>query len=310
MISFFKPQIGQEERQAVMEVLDSGQWTLGEEVAKFEEEFAKYINAPYVVAVDNCTNALFLALEGSKKDTLVKCPAMTFASVAHVISQTNNQIEFSDDYHAGSKYLLGHTNIWDCAHEIQRGMYETGQIQCFSFYPNKLLSSMEGGAIATDDKYFAQWLKLARNNGRKSRTFYDYDIEFIGWKMNMTNIQAALARIGLQKLDQQLLDREVIRSIYLNEFEQVNKGNYLFVIKVKNRDEFMRKMLEAGIETSYHYKPLYDQEAYKIHEMANMVNFPYLESIKNNIVTLPLYPALSDKEVLKIVKYAKQYQNA
>lgn len=227
---------------------------------------------------------------------------MTFASVAHVIKQTGHSLFLNDEYHAGSSYRLTCTNIWDCAHEIRRNMYVPGTIQCFSFYPNKVLCSAEGGAIATDNKEFADWLKLARNNGRLAMATYDYSIEFAGWKMNMTDLQAAIGREQLRRLDEFNARREEIGNEYRKHFKQLNNGNYLFVIEVENRKEFMRKMKLSGVETSYHYKPLYDQPAYNTF---NPKDFPYLESIKNKIVTLPLYPAMRDEEVQTVINLTK-----
>lgn len=303
--------MGKEEETAVLRVMRSGHMTSGPEVEAFEKEFADYIGAPYVIAVDNCTNALWLSLYNyslQNNDGKIRCPAMTFASVAHSIVQTKNILEFTDEYHAGEKYQLKETNIWDCAHQIERGMYEKGQVQCFSFYPNKVLSSAEGGAIATDNKEFAEWAKIARWCGRKAYTTYKYDIEFAGWKMNMTDMQAAIAREQLKKLDRFLKRREEIAGEYRKYFEQVNGWNYLFVIKVKDRKIFMTRMAEEGVETSYHYKPLYEQKAYLAYNKSE--NFPYTESIKNNIVTLPLYPQMTDEEVNQVIKLTKYYQNA
>lgn len=307
MIPFNRPSFDEQEKKAAIRVIESGFLTQGPEVVKFEEELAAFLSSPYVVAVDNCTNALFLALQyyfyGFHNAT-VGVPAMTFASVAHVVKQLGHGIDWLDEYHAGSKYQIQGTKVWDCAHEISRGMYEPGTIQCFSFYPNKILSSAEGGAIATDDKIFYDWLLLARNNGRAKMATHDYTIEFAGWKMNMTDLQAAIAREQLKKLDQFNARRKEIAETYRSHFKQLNHGDYLFVITVANREEFMRKMLEQGVELSYHYKPLYDQPAYKT---IDPKNFPYLESIKNQIVTLPIYPAMTDDEVQTVIKLTKQY---
>lgn len=304
MIPFNRPSFGDEEIKAATRIIKSGFLTQGPEVQKLEEELAAFLSAPYVVAVDNCTNALFLALVYLQDSVKVGVPAMTFASVAHVTVQTGNQLDFLDEYHAGTAYQLKNTNIWDCAHQIERNMYQPGTIQCFSFYPNKILSSAEGGAIATDNKKFRDWLLLARNNGRAKMATHDYSIEFAGWKMNMTDLQAAIAREQLKKLDGFNERRKTIADEYRNHFKQLNHGNYLFVISVENREEFMRKMLESGVELSYHYKPLYDQPAY---QGLDPKNFPYIESIKNKIVTLPIYPLMTDEEVQTVIKLTKQH---
>jgi dTDP-4-amino-4,6-dideoxygalactose transaminase len=306
MIPFNKPTFGQEEEDALIRVLRTGHLTAGKEVQAFEKEFAEYIGAPYVVAVDSCTNALWLSLRYERRNgpREIGCPGMTFASVAHTIVQNDHGLTFTDEYHAGSAYQLRNTNIWDCAHQIERGMYKKGTTMCFSFYPNKVLSSAEGGAIATDDPEMVEWLKGARWNGRYARSFSDYDIKFAGWKMNMTDIQACLVREQLKKLDSFNSRRAEIKAEYDKHFTQVNEWHYLYVVEVDNRDEFLKKMSDSGVECSFHYKPLYEQPAYQDLK----ADYYYLDSIKDRIVTLPLYPALTNNDVAQIIGLTKQHK--
>ncbi len=86
-IPFFRPEIGPEEKSAVMSVLDSGWLTTGRAVQDFEKRFAAYLGVPHAVAVNSCTAALHLALEaaGIGRDDLVLVPAMTFAATAEVV---------------------------------------------------------------------------------------------------------------------------------------------------------------------------------------------------------------------------------
>lgn len=308
MIPFNKPNLDNKEEEAAIRVIKSGHMTAGQEVLQFEKEFAEFLNAPYVVAVDSCTNALYLALHYermTKGPKEVGCPGMTFASVAHCIVQNDLGLTFVDEYHAGEGYQLRNTDIWDMAHQIERGMYKAGQIQCFSFYPNKVLSSCEGGAIATDNAEFAEWARQAREMGRVRRSFSDYDINFAGWKMNMTDMQAAIAREQLKKLDGFNKRRAEIKKMYDAELHdyRFDRYPYLYIIEVKDRKSFIENMAKEGVEISYHYKPLYEQPAY-----ADLkTDYYYLDSIKDTVVTLPLYPSLTDEEVQKIIKLTKQY---
>jgi dTDP-4-amino-4,6-dideoxygalactose transaminase len=121
--------------------------------------------------------------------------------------------------------------------------------------------------------------------------------------MNMTDLTAAICREQLRKLDDFNNDRLSIKNEYDKHFKQLNRGHYLYVIEVENRREFMDKMESDGVELSYHYRPLYDQPAYK----ADPKEFPYLESIKDKIVTLPLYPKLTNGEVQKIIQLTKKH---
>lgn len=297
MIAFSKPSFGQEEVLAATRVLQSGQMALGENVKRFEEEFAAFIGAPHVVATDSCTSALFLSLK-RYYTRRVGCPSMTFASVAAMITEAGHELRFTDEYHAGFAYNLEGANIWDCAHELKP--YEKGQIQCYSFYPNKVLGSAKGGAIATDNEDFADWARLARNNGRLGASFWNYSIEFPAWNMYMNNLQAEILREQLKKADVFLGKRKLIRDHY-NDILGLNVTSvYLYILQVPNRKRFMEEMAEEGIETSVHYRPLHLQPAY-----LGSAFLPETEKIASRVVSIPLYPAMTPEEIRYVANTTK-----
>lgn len=90
-VPFFRPIIGAEETEEVLDTLKSGWLTTGPKTKKFEEEFAKAVNAPFAVAVNSCTAALHLALEALhlQSDEAVLVPTMTFAATAEVVRYLN-----------------------------------------------------------------------------------------------------------------------------------------------------------------------------------------------------------------------------
>src|ERR1700743_2970732 len=98
MIPLFKPMThGNEEKEAVGRVLESGWWALGPETEKFEHEFAEYVGARYAVGVNSATSALELAARatGQTFGTVV-CPALTFVSTAQAMQHAGNQVIFAD----------------------------------------------------------------------------------------------------------------------------------------------------------------------------------------------------------------------
>lgn len=135
-----------------------------EVVDMFEEELAEYTGAPYAVAVDSGTNALFLSLL-YRQQTSVSIPRKTYVGVAQAALNAGYVIEWRDeDWHGA--YELGPLDIWDAAKRFRRGMYATGSLMCLSFQAGKILPIGRGGAILTDRLEAASWLKRARFDGR------------------------------------------------------------------------------------------------------------------------------------------------
>lgn len=154
---------------------------------QFEQELCKYTGAPYSVAVDNCSNALFLALyyelhvkenhhypcyDGDKPTVYV--PSHTYPSVPCEVIHAGGKVEFFDNgqYRKGS-YRLMPTNVWDSALSFTTNMYLRGQHMCVSFTgPYKHLKLGKGGAILTDDFYAYNWFKRARFSGRQECSYF------------------------------------------------------------------------------------------------------------------------------------------
>lgn len=173
-------------------------------VADFEKALSEYTGAPYVVAVDSCTNALFLCLkfegiEGKR----ITIPKRTYLSVPQSIIHAGGEVVFCDfDWSKEGIYNLGGTKTWDSAKVLTSGMYKVaGQNLCLSFHTKKLLNIGKGGAILTDNKELSEWAIRARYEGRNGGIDYRKDdLEFLGWNMYMTPEQAARGMALLQVL--------------------------------------------------------------------------------------------------------------
>jgi dTDP-4-amino-4,6-dideoxygalactose transaminase len=158
-------------------------------VQMFEEEVAEYTGAPYAVAVDSCTNAIFLCLSYWKDHKWISYPSVqvpkqTYLSVPMMAMQLGYKVEFVDEKWSG-EYSLYPTNIWDSAKRFTSNMYLPGQMQCLSFHIKKLLPLGKGGMILTDDENAVKWLKCARYEGRNEVNYKDDDIKMLGWNMYM-----------------------------------------------------------------------------------------------------------------------------
>ena len=338
-IPFAKMSITDEERKNVLVTLNSGWLTRGIKCKEFEEKFAEYVGAKYAVAVNSCTSALFLCLkywQEAKKLNLKKIavPSFTFTASASVIKHCGMDVVFKDvteeTYCLNPKqdftdcggvitvHLTGNkapTNlgrdieIEDSAHRILRNTQGDNPV-CYSFYATKNLSTGEGGMITTNDADMASWLKLAMLHGSNKDGFaryankasWKYSIEFCGWKMNMTDMAAAIGLAQLKRLDEMNEWRQKWISLYNDNLGYKNTGLHLYPIFVKDRDEFMDYMVNVcGIHCSCHFLALHHMPAYQ--ECSNTW-LPVTDRLSETEVSLPLYPNLNEAEVNYIIDCA------
>ena len=184
--------------------------TIWDNVDFFEDLIAEYAGSKYAVAVDSCTNAIFLSLQtvDKRQDTTVTIPCRTYVSVPMQILHCNFILRFEDIEWSGLYKLKG-TNVVDSAQRFTENMYIKDTLQCLSFHSKKILSIGRGGMILTDDKHTYEWLKKARYDGRESIYYNDIPNAKempIGWHMYMTPEQAVRGveqfyRVGIQNDD-------------------------------------------------------------------------------------------------------------
>lgn len=344
-IPFSKAYLGKEEARAARKALKSGWITTGPEVAKFEEEFADYVGSKYAVATSSCTSALELALRYYEvgKGDIVITPSFTFCATAQAAINCGASILFGeielikltlnpdsfvlDNYASQAKaiipvHLAGNeaytdykTNVVeDSAHRIEKDQCKGNKnLVCFSFYPTKNMTTGEGGMIATNDEKAYKWLRLARNHGidksderRYKEGSYGYDVAFNGMKANMSDIAAAIGREQLKKLPWMTKRRNQIVEWYNKELEMDWKGNHLYPIFIKDRDQFIEFMGSHGVQCSAHFSPLHKMTAFK--ELSEM-KLPLTETLGETEVSLPLYPEMKKKDVLYICDLIRSYKN-
>jgi dTDP-4-amino-4,6-dideoxygalactose transaminase len=151
----------------------------------FEAELCRYTGAPYAVAVDNQSNAIFLALkyEGIEgREILI--PARTYPSVPCEIIHAGGTVKFVPwpGNTLKGAYPLKGSRTWDSALRFTSGMYLPETFMCLSFTgPYKHLKLGKGGAILTDDFEAYQWFKRARFSGRRECSYHDDTFDMTGW---------------------------------------------------------------------------------------------------------------------------------
>lgn len=189
-----------------------------------------------------------------------------------------------------------------------------GDAAAFSFYPGKNLGAMgDGGAICTDDQLLAECCRALSNYGGKTK----YKYEYRGFNSRLDEIQAAILRIKLRGLDADNQRRRDIANFYLRHISNPevqlpkvkNEASHvwhLFVVRVKNRDQFICHLRQQGVETAIHYPIAPDeQEGYpELHEL----ELPITRKIHDEVVSLPMSPVLDKNKLLKVVKAVESYQ--
>jgi hypothetical protein len=176
----------------------------------FEEALCKYTGAPYAVALDNASNALFLALTYEFRyheaiygpNPTVVIPSYTYPSVPCEIIHAGAKVKFSkysnligrpfketNSRYIKGPYALFPTNVWDSALRFTHDMYLSDTHMCLSFTgPYKHLKLGKGGAILTDDKNAYKWFKKARFSGRDECSYHTDNFDkdpIIGWNFYM-----------------------------------------------------------------------------------------------------------------------------
>ena len=164
----------------------SGVYKVTEE---FEQKLAEYTGAKYAVAIDNCSNAIFLALkyEGIEGREIT-IPSRTYMSVLCEIIHAGGKVKFEpvDGKTLKGAYQLKPTRTWDSALRFTADMYMPGSFMCVSFTgPYKHLKLSKGGAILTDDYKAYLWFKRMRYSGRRECSYHEDNFDIIGWNFYM-----------------------------------------------------------------------------------------------------------------------------
>ena len=151
-------------------------------VDEFERRLAEYCGAPHAIAVDSCTNALYLCLKrwfahGKSHDfsPFVEIPKHTYVGVAQAARNAMYEVVFVDMLWLG-QYDLAPTPIVDSARWLRRGLHRPGFWTCLSFQATKHLPIGRGGAILCDNEEDATWFRRARFDGRdQSVSLFDQE---------------------------------------------------------------------------------------------------------------------------------------
>ena len=373
-VPFIIPEITKNDKNAVLNALNSRLLTDGPKLRKFESIFAKFTGAKFAIGVSNGTAALHLSLKalGIGKGSEVIIPDITFVATASSVLLTGATPVLADVdenlnilipsikksitsrtkaiipvHFAGKSCKINEITsiarknrisiIEDCAHAIGARVNSKhvgifGQAGCFSFYPTKNFTTIEGGMIVTNSKNIADFVRYARNHGiTKTLTSrfssgkpWDYDIKNSGYNYRLDEIRASLGINQIKRVKKMNLLRKKAADYYNKKLEDiegvivpgksigVEHVHHLYVIRITRkygitRDMLFQKLLKIGIRTSVHYKPLHMFTIFK--KMAKII-----DSLSNSIhaysqiLSLPLYPSISKKQQDLVINNIKKYK--
>lgn len=200
-----------------------------------------------------------------------------------------------------------------------------GDIGCFSFHAVKNLATGDGGMItlhdADDDSRLRKlrWVGISKDTWNRSeidnKYSWFYTVEEVGYKCHMNDITAAIGLVQLEKLDGLNERRMEISRVYNENFadldwletpvekEYAKSACHNYVVKVKDRDLFIKYLQDHGISASVHYFPNHLYDLFKDYRS----RLPNTEKVWKKIVTLPLYPDMTPQQVEKVVEKTRNF---
>lgn len=185
---------------------------------------------------------------------------------------------------------------------------------CFSFYPLKTLNACgDGGAITTNDSDLYERLSKARNHGLRNRD----ECEFWSYNSRLGTLQAAILNVKLRYLDQWTAQRRAIAVFYRQQLADVMQVPeerpyefsvyHTFMVQTERRSDLQHFLAERGIGTRVHYPiPIHLQEAAGYLDY-RPGDFPVTERLSRCILSLPIYPELTDAQREAVVTAIKSF---
>ncbi|MBM3268778.1 MAG: DegT/DnrJ/EryC1/StrS family aminotransferase [Candidatus Sericytochromatia bacterium] len=324
---------------ALGSVLAGMNLVLGPELARFEAEFAAFLGVEHCVGVGSGLDALVLALRacGLEPGDEVIVPALTFVASAAAVVHAGGVPRFCDvdpmslliDPADAARvvtsrtraimpvHLFGHVAPMEAVLDLagRRGLWVIedaaqahgaslgdrragtfGRAGCFSFYPGKNLGAYgEAGAVVTESPEVADRVRVLRNQGSRSK----HEHEFVGYNSRLDELQAAVLRIKLRRLDDWNARRRELAARYDDLLADVPRvvsvrgtsARHLYVVRVPRRDAIAAALQSRGVGAGIHYPvPLHRQPALVAYRDRPL---PVAEEAAAQVLSLPLFPEMT-----------------
>lgn len=369
------PDLGEAERHAVAEVLDTPTLSMGQQTAAFEEAVRAYTGAAHAIAVNSGTAGLHLCVRaaGIGAGDLVLTTPFSFVASGNVLLYENAVPVFIDvDVDTGN---LDPSRLAQAAEQLAKGgkaaqiwlprkgaqskslkailpvdifgqpadydainsIAEThrltviedscealgatykglpagrlGQMGVFGFYPNKQITTGEGGVIITDDGEAADFMRALRNQGRApGDTWLQHT--HLGYNYRITELSAALGRVQMGRLEELLTKRERVAAWYkarLQKFEDVETQKivpsttrvswFVYVIRLApqvDRDRLIHLLDKAGIPARPYFAPIHLQPYMMERFGYQLGDFPIAEDLGRRGLALPFSSVMTEEQV-------------
>ena len=353
--------IRDEIRQAIDEVLDSMQLTIGPNVRAFDAEWAEYCGTKHAIGVGSGTDALQLAIRAcgvSSGDEVITVShtffatveAIVYANARPILVDVDERSMLMDIASVASRitprtkaiipvHLYGRTvdlkplrqltqdrgiTIIEDAAQAHGALLDDGKkagtggrVNCFSFYCSKNLGAYgEAGSITTNDEKLADDLRALREHGQSTRYYHP----IVGYNARLDEIQAAILRIKLRRLDDWNARRQSIAARYNRQLAgldvitpEIPSGGrhvfYCYAIRVPGgrRDALRAYLTERGIGTQIHYPvPIHMQEAAQFLGYRKG-DLPVTEKVAGEVLSLPMFAELTDAQIDRVVTSVTEF---
>ena len=392
-IPLSNPDITEKEKNAIMEVINTPNLSLGPMLNKFENKFADYVGSKYAVAVNSGTSGLHLcikALDIKDEDGILTTPFSFIASSNCILFERAKPIfvdidektlniavnnmndvvkklkgksqklkailpvhifgvpcEIDEIAKLAKKYSL---YVIEDACEAIGSEYNTqmpelirqeaekkqnksqredlrnsnldtwkkvgtfGDCGVFAFYPNKQITTGEGGMIVTDNENIYKLCRSMRNQGRSEIGGW-LQHERLGYNYRISDINCALGTTQLERIDEILAKRERVAKLYneslkeiegiiIPQFEKNKKISwFVYVVRLNNkyskedRDLILNKLMEIGIGCSNYFSPIHLQPFYREMFGYKKGDFPVTERVAERTIALPFYNNLKEEQI-------------
>ncbi len=350
-----RPVIGSREEELVLDVLRSGNLSLGRRLPEFERAFADRLQVPFASAVSSGTAGLHLALRAlgvQPGDEVITSP-FSFVASANVAVYERARPVFADidpvtlnlDPDAVAAAVTDRTGALlpvhifgypvdipaferlrlpivedacealGAVHADGLAVGARGHPAVFGFYPNKQLTTGEGGMVTTSDPQLKERIDSERNQGRAPDMGW-LDHDRLGFNYRLSDIACALGLAQLERLDQMLAQRARVASLYREALAAVEglelpcpdmdgnrRGWFVFVVQLPRgveRDSVVRALGARGIPSKPYFPAVHLMTFYREQFGHREGEFPVCEDVAARSIALPFFPQMSEDEVLRV----------
>jgi len=361
-----RPDITEEEIEAVCAVLRTPNLALGPKLGEFEQAFAKYIGRKRAVAVNSGTSGLFLcmlALGIGKGDEVITTPFTFIASATTIMmagatpvfvdidaeSLNLNTSNIESNINEKTKAILpvevfgnpaGMDKVREIAQKHNLAVIEDscealgstlngemvgtfGTMSVFAFYPNKQITTGEGGMILTDDDPLADLCVSLRNQGRGKASGW-LSHERLGYNFRLSDINCALGIVQLSRIEQIKAKRRQVAKWYQEmlanddrlivpvEPDKCDVSWFVFVVRLADRDTLQQRnsilevMKKQNIQVGNYFPPVHLQPFMVEQFGYKQGDFPITESVSKSTIALPFHNHLTKDGVAVVCKTLRE----